>query len=101
VLIRYRSFLVEDEATRTLWDTIDERLLAIPNTHHEEFCSWDEASYQPSIGFLAATRLGSIACMVKQHERFDLDESRAHAVACLRTATSTWLELGGLPKPTV
>jgi hypothetical protein len=95
VLIRYRSFLVEDRAIRKIWDRIEERLLEIPNTHHEEFCSWDEASYQPSIGFQAVTRLASIACMVKQHERFDLDESRSHAVACLKTATSTWLELDG------
>ena len=95
VLIRYRSSLVADAATRSLWEALEERLLRLPNTFHEEFCSYDEGPYQPSIGFQAATRLGAISCMIKQHERFDLDESRAHAVACLHAATSTYLKLAG------
>ena len=96
MLIRYRSSLVADAATCcSLWEALEERLLRLPNTFHEEFCSYDEGPYQPSIGFQAATRLGAISCMIKQHERFDLDESRAHAVACLHAATSTYLKLTG------
>lgn len=95
VLLRYRSSLAGDPATRSLWDALEQRLLRLPNTFHESFCSFAEGPYQPSMGFQAVTRLGAISCMIKQHERYDLDESRAHAVACLHAATSTWLARPG------
>ena len=95
VLLRYRSSLADDPAVRSLWDAVEQRLLLLPNTFHESFCSHDEGPYQPSMGFQAVTRLGAISCMIKQHEKYDLDESRAHAVACLHAATSTWLARAG------
>ena len=95
VLLRYRSSLAGDAATRSLWDTVEERMLRLPNTVHESFCSHGEGPYQPSMGFQAVTRLGAISCMIKQHEKYDLDESRAHAVACLHAATSSWLAQAG------
>ena len=86
VLIRYRHELCRDGERRRLWDAIDERLLARDDTHHEIWTSPTEGHSQGSLGYQAVTRLGSIACIVKQHERFTLDEARGHAVACLQIA---------------
>ena len=90
MLLRYRSELAGDAHTRQLWDAVEERLLGLPNTHHGNFTSHSEGPYQPSIGFQAAVRLGAVACMIKQHEKYSLAESRHHAVACLQAAAAAY-----------
>jgi hypothetical protein len=90
ILIRYRHTLLEDAARRRLWGEVEDRLLALPDTHHENWTSHDEGPYQPPMGFQAVTRLGAIACMIKQHDRFPLEASRRHAVACLRAAAAAY-----------
>ena len=92
MLLRYRSELAGDTGTRTLWDDVEERLLRLPNTHHGNFTSHTEGPYQPSIGFQAAVRLGAVTCMIKQHEKYSLAESRRHAVACLQAAAAAYEE---------
>ena len=90
MLLRYRSELAGDASTRSLWDAVEERLLRLPNTHHGNFTSHGEGAYQPSIGFQAAVHLGAVACMIKQHEKYSLAESRRHAVACLQAAATAY-----------
>ena len=90
MLLRYRSELAGDANTRSLWDAVEERLLRLPHTHHGNFTSHDEGAYRPSIGFHAAVRLGTVACMIKQHEKYSLAESRRHAVACLQAAAAAY-----------
>jgi hypothetical protein len=92
MLLRYRSELAANTRTRALWDAVDERLLRLPNTHHESFTSHREGAYRPSMGFQAAVRLGAVACMIKQHEKYSLAESRHHAVACLQTAAAAYAQ---------
>jgi hypothetical protein len=91
MLLRYRPQLLEDEALRRIWENIDEQLLRLPNTFHEEWTSATEGPYQNSMGFLAVTRLGLISCMIKQHDKYPLDESGTHAVACLESAAAAFL----------
>ena len=91
MLLRYRPELVADRAARALWREIDRRLLALPGTHTTETGPHTaRGSTRQSIGFQAVTRLGAIACMIKQHDRFPLAQSRDHAVACLRTAVEAF-----------
>jgi hypothetical protein len=92
VLIRCRSNLTEDRLLRSMWDEIDERLLTLPDTFHEEFVSHTESPYQPTPEFQVAVHLGSISSVIKQHERFSLETSRDHAVACLKTAAAVYWE---------
>ena len=90
MLLRYRHELLASEALRSLWDGLEERLLALPDTHHGNWTSHDEGSYQSSLGFQAITRLGAISCMIKQHDKFPIEQSRDHAVACLKAATQAY-----------
>jgi hypothetical protein len=91
VLIRFRPELSPNASIAPLWEEIENRLLALADTHHETWISRrqgnrDTASYE------AVTRLGLISCIIKQHERFPLAKSREHAIACLRAATSAYRE---------
>jgi hypothetical protein len=90
MLLRYRHDLIADEARRRLWDNLEERLLTLPDTHHSSWTSHTEGGYQNSMGFQAVTRLGAISCMVKQHDKFPLAQSREHAIGCLRHAAAAW-----------
>jgi hypothetical protein len=90
MLLRYRHELLADDTRRQLWDELEERLLALPDTHHGNWTSDTEGVYQQTLGFQAATRLGAITCMVKQHDKFPLAQSRQHAIACLRHAAAVW-----------
>jgi hypothetical protein len=90
MLLRYAHDLIEDPQRRQVWDTLEERLLTLPDTHHSGWTSYTEGVYQNSMGFQAVTRLGVIACMIKQHDKFPLAQSRAHAVDCLRHAAAVW-----------
>ena len=39
---------------------------------------------------MAVTRLGSIPYMIKQHDKFPLEASMRHAVACVRECSAAW-----------
>ena len=82
MLLRYRPSLIEDTARRRIWEDIDRRLEALPDTHHGSWTSWDEGIYQESIGFMAVTRLQAIAYMIKHHDKFPLEACTEHALRC-------------------
>lgn len=84
VLLRYRPQLLSDPELIKCWETIDRELLSLPDTYHGNWTSHDEGIYQVSIGFQAVTRLGCIAHMIKQHDKFPLRQNLDHAVACLK-----------------
>jgi hypothetical protein len=88
MLLRYRPELLADTSRRRTWQDVDRRLLALPNTHHGNWTSHTEGIYQQSIGFQATTRLGAISCMIKQHDKYPLKQSRDHAIACLKEAAA-------------
>jgi hypothetical protein len=92
MLLRYAHDLIADEARRRLWDELEERLLTLKDTHHASWTSHTEGEYQNSMGFQAAVRLGAITCMIKQHDKFPLAQSREHAIGCLRHAAAVWPE---------
>ena len=88
MLLRYRPELLADAPLRQIWIELDNRLLELPNTHHGNWTSHTEGLYQNSMGFQAVTRLGAISGMIKQHDKYLLEQSRAHAIACLRAAVA-------------
>jgi murein tripeptide amidase MpaA len=90
MLIRYRHELIQDEAKRRLWARIEDRLLTLPDTVHENWTSHTEGPYQRSMGFQAVTRLGIISTMIKHHDRFPLEVSQRHAIDCLKIATDAY-----------
>ena len=90
MLLRYRPALMAEGRLRRVWENIDRRLEALPDTHHGNWTSWDEGLYQQSMGFAAITRLGAISYMIKQHDKFPLAASLQHAVACFRAAVAAW-----------
>ena len=90
MLLRYRPALMAHAERRRTWEEIDRRLEGLPDTHHGNWTSWDEGMYQSSIGFMAVTRLATIAYMIKQHDKFPLQASMEHAVSCLREAVGTY-----------
>jgi len=88
MLLRYRQEILEDASLRRTWIELDKRLLDLPNTHHGNWTSHTEGLYQNSMGFQAVTRLGTISCMIKQHDKYPLEQSRVHAIDCLKTAAA-------------
>ena len=90
MLIRYRHELIEDAALRRLWDDLEDRLLTLPNTYHENWTSHTEGPYQVILGFQAVTRLGIISCMIKHHDKYPLEQSQEHAIACLKIAAAEY-----------
>ena len=90
MLLRYRPECLADEARRAVWRDVDERLLALPDTHHGNWTSRDEGLYQSTLGFQAVVRLGAISCMIKQHDKFPLEQSRDHAIQCLQSAADCY-----------
>ncbi len=84
MLLRYRPELLANAGRRNLWQRIDDVLLALPDTYHGNWTGHQEGIYQSTIGFQAVTRLGTIAHMVKHHDKHGLDDIRRHAVECLR-----------------
>jgi hypothetical protein len=89
-LLRYRPEMLEDTFLKRIWMELDKRLLDLPNTYHGNWTSHTEGIYQNSMGFQAVTRLGAISCMIKQHDKYPLEQSRAHAIACLKAAAATF-----------
>ena len=92
MLLRYRPECLADAARQELWRDIDARLLALPDTHHGNWTGHEEGLYQVTFGFQAVIRLNAISCMVKQHDKFPLEQSRRHAIACLQVAADAWRE---------
>jgi hypothetical protein len=86
MLLRYKHEILKDDFLRKIWDELEKRLLELPNTHHGNWTSHTEGLYQNSMGFQTLTRLGTISCMIKQHDKYLLEQSRVHAVECLKTA---------------
>jgi hypothetical protein len=86
MLLRYEHGLLPDESRRRIWDELEERLLTLPDTHHGRWISATGGGSRYTTGFEAVTRLSAISCMIKQHDKFPLAQSRAHAIACLRHA---------------
>jgi hypothetical protein len=96
MLLRYRPGILSDLEKRDLAEAVDERLCRLPDTHTESFTSHSEGLYQTSMGFQTATRLGAVSCMIKQHDKFPLERSAEHAVACLRTAHEAFSNHGSI-----
>ena len=94
MLLRYRPECLADAARQELWRDIDARLLALPDTHHGNWTGHQEGLYQNSLGFQAVIRLHAISCMVKQHDKFPLEQSRRHAIACLQVAADAYGQAG-------
>jgi hypothetical protein len=92
MLLRYRPELASDPRLRGIWERIDAALLALPDTHHGNWTSHTEGSYRSSMGFQAITRLGAVSCMIKHHDKFPLEQSRNHAIACLQAAAAAYIE---------
>ena len=90
MLLRYRPSLLAEGDTRTRWETFEATVEQLPNTHHGSWTSKDEGIYRESIGFMAVTRLGCAAIMIKQHDKFPLAECGRHAVSCFRTAIAAY-----------
>jgi hypothetical protein len=90
MLLRYRHELLADAARQRRWDDLEERLLSLPDTHHGSWTSATEGLYQDSLGYQAVTRLDAIACMIKHHDKYPIERSRAHARACLRAAAASY-----------
>jgi len=93
MLIRYRPELLEDPDRRQQWEHLDEQLLTLPDTHHENWTSHTEGPYQPTMGFQAIVQLGAIAMMIKPHERFSVTDTQQHAIDCLRAAGELLAEI--------
>ena len=89
MLLRYDWNLAQDDDTRRLWKAFEHRLAAIPYTFADESLTSDTQGYYTSIGVGVATRLGGIPIMIKQHDKFALEVSRQHAIACFLAAIQT------------
>jgi hypothetical protein len=92
MLLRYRPELLADAFLRRIWLDLDKRLLDLPNTHHGNWTSYTEGLYRNSIGFQAVTRLEAISSMIKQHDKYPLEQSRVHAIECLKAAAAALRE---------
>lgn len=90
MLLRYRPSLLAEGDTRTRWETFEGMVEQLPDTHHGNWTSRDEGIYQESIGFMAVTRLGSAAIMIKQHDKFALAECERHAISCFQAAIAAY-----------
>ena len=97
MLLRYAHNLIDDPTRREAWDRWEDKLLRLPDTHHQ---SWTDGSgtggdYEDSMGFAAVTRLGAISCMIKHHDKFPLRRILDNAVACFLAAIDAWNEVMG------
>lgn len=95
MLLRYDPELVDDPVTHRVWESFEERLAAIPYTFGDGTKTNLTQGYSTSIGVGVATRWGGIPIMIKQHDKFALEVSRRHAVACLLAAVDAREEHGG------
>ena len=59
MVLRYRDALIKNGARRKAWVELEDAVLRLPHTHHENFTSHTEGPYQPTMGFQAAVELGA------------------------------------------
>jgi len=90
MLLRYEHDLMTDARRRSMWDAWEEALLQLPETHHGNWTGRDTGLYQCSMGFAAVTRLNAIACMIKHHDKYEMDAILGHAVDCFKAALQVW-----------
>jgi len=90
MLLRYSPELLNNVSLHQMWLELDKHLLNLPNTHHGNWTSHTEGLYQNSMGFQAITCLGAISCMIKQHDKYPLEQSQAHAIDCLKVAAAVF-----------
>jgi hypothetical protein len=93
MVLRYRHTLIEDAARRRAWVELEDALLRLPNTHHENFTSETEGPYQPTMGYQAVTQLGCIATMIKHHEKYPIRNSISFGISCLELAAAQLTKL--------
>lgn len=86
MVLRYRDGIIKDAAQRKAWIELEDRVLRLPDTHHENFTSHTEGPYQPTMGFQAAVELGCISAMIKSHEKYPIGTSISHGISCLELA---------------
>jgi len=86
MVLRYRDELIKNGARRKAWVELEDAVLRLPHTHHENFTSHTEGPYQPTMGFQAAVELGAIATMIKTHEKYPIQISLSHGISCLELA---------------
>jgi hypothetical protein len=93
MLLRYRHTLIEDPARQRAWAELEDAMLRLPDTHHENFTAHGEGHYQPTMGFQATTQLGAISCIVKHHEKYPIQDSIAFGISCLELAAAQLMNL--------
>jgi hypothetical protein len=93
MVLRYRDHLIDDAARRRAWVELEDAVLRLPDTHHENFTSHSEGPYQPTMGFQAATRLGCISTMIKNHEKYPLSKSISFGISCLELAAAQLMKM--------
>lgn len=86
MVLRYRPEIIKDRKRRRDWTELEDAILRLPNTFHENFTSHTEGPYQPTMGFQAATQLGAIATIIKHHEKYPLRDSISFGLSCLELA---------------
>jgi hypothetical protein len=91
MVLRYRAELLEDKKRQRNWVELEDAILKLPNTFHENFTSHSEGPYQPTMGFQATTQLGAIACIIKHHEKYPLRDSISFGISCLELAAQQLL----------
>lgn len=93
MLLRYRHTLLEDPVRQRAWLELEDAMLALPDTHHENFTGRGEGHYEPTMGFQATTQLGAISCIVKHHEKYPIRQSISFGISCLELAAAQLLKL--------
>ena len=96
MVYRYRGYLMEDARQRALEEAIGPKLLALPDTHFAMWLSPSEGHHYGTRPTLyAMQKLGAMVHIIKQHDKFPLEQSGQHAIDCLQAA-STALDAEGI-----
>lgn len=93
MVLRYRHSLIKDPARQQNWVELEDAILRLPDTHHENFTSHSEGPYQPTMGFQAATQLGCISTMIKNHEKIPIQQSISFGISCLELAAAQLMKM--------
>ena len=97
MLLRYRHELITDPVRQQHWIELEDALLRLLNTHHENFTSHTEGPYQPTMGFQATIQLGAISTMIKNHENLPIQYSLSFGVSCLELAAAQLMKMSPPP----
>ena len=98
MLLRYDPQMLRCAVRREIWTGLDRRLLDLPYTYNASVTSPEQGGYQTSMGYQAVAQLGAISCMIKQHDKYPLEQSSVHAIACLKAAAAALGPLGQTPE---